>query len=142
MADPLFFKEVFDKLSVDGAIGDPNGEPAYCYLRVSSAGQADEGRSGLPRQIVHIHDVATESGYRIPWNLIFAEDHTGFDFKHRPELNRLREEYKKSERKAHTIVIESLDRLSRNADWHQGYLLDEMKEYGLQVVLVLWDLRG
>ncbi len=30
--------------------------------------------------------------------------------------------------------IEYLDRLSRNVDWHQGFLLDEMKEYHLQVV--------
>lgn len=32
------------------------------------------------------------------------------------------------------VVLEHLDRLSRNADWHQGYLLDEMRQYGLQAV--------
>ncbi len=30
--------------------------------------------------------------------------------------------------------MEYLDRLSRNADWHQGFLLDEMKHNGLSVV--------
>ena len=132
--DQSFFREVFDELSVAGAIGNPQGELAYCYVRVSSAGQADEGRSGLPRQIVHIHDVATESGYKIPWELVFADDHTGFEFKQRPALSRLRDEVKRTNRRAHAIVIESLDRLSRNADWHQGYLLEEMTECGLKVV--------
>jgi hypothetical protein len=34
------------------------------------------------------------------------------------------------------LLMEELDRLSRNADWHQGYLLDEMKKHG--VVPVFW----
>src|SRR5258708_39209155 len=30
--------------------------------------------------------------------------------------------------------MEFLDRLSRNADWHQGFLLDEMKKHGIEPV--------
>ena len=134
MAIAEFFKEVFDGLATNGVIGDPSGETTYCYLRVSSAGQAEEGRSGLPRQIMHVHQAAEQNGLKIPWELVFADDHTGFEFRDRPELMKLRQEYKSSNRRAHAIVMEYLDRLSRNADWHQGFLLEEMREYGLKVI--------
>ncbi len=134
MANPEFFKDVFDALATDGFVGDPTGKLAYCYLRVSSAGQADEGRSGLPRQILHVHEAAAMQGLKIPWELVFADDHTGFEFKDRPELSRLRSEYKRTQRQAHAVVMEYLDRLSRNADWHQGFLLEEIRQYGLEVV--------
>ena len=29
------------------------------------------------------------------------------------------------------IVMEYLDRLSRNAQWHQGFILEEMKQFGV-----------
>ncbi len=134
MANPQFFKTEFDRLAVDGHMGDPNGRPGYCYMRVSSSGQADEGRSGLPRQIQRIHEVAAKSGIRIPWELVFADDHTGFEFRDRPELNRLRLAYKQRDRQADVVVMEYLDRLSRNADWHQGFLLDEMQEYDVEAL--------
>ncbi len=134
MAKLDFFKEAFDQLAVDGFIGDPNGEPGYAYLRVSSAGQAEEGRSGLPRQILHCHEIAEQRKLKIPWDLVFADDHSGFEFQERPELSRLRDEYKGPNRRANAIVMEYLDRLSRNADWHQGFLLDEMKQFRLRTV--------
>lgn len=134
MVAPSFFKEVFDQLAIDGFIGEPKGKLAYCYLRVSSTAQAEEGRSGLPRQIMHVHEAAARNALKIPWELVFADDHTGFEFQGRPELSRLRQEMKIPTRAAHAIVMENLDRLSRNADWHQGFLLEEMKEYGLGVV--------
>jgi site-specific DNA recombinase len=133
MAHNDFFKEEFDNLATENVIGDPKGEVAYGYLRVSSSEQAEEGRSGLPRQIMHIHEVAVRHHLKIPWECIFADDHTGFEFRGRPALTRLRQEFKRSNRLAHTLVIEHLDRLSRNADWHQGFLLDEMQEYHLSV---------
>lgn len=129
-----FFKSAFDALSVNDALGHPNGEIAYGYLRVSSSGQAEEGRSGLPRQVAHLHEIAAKSRLKIPWEYIFADDDSGFDFVHRPDLSRLRQEYRNPERRAHAVVVEHLDRLSRNADWHQGFLLDEMKQFGLKVV--------
>ena len=134
MADLTLFREAFDKLAHNGAIGDPNGTLSYGYLRVSSNGQAEEGRSGLPRQIENCHEAALRVGLKIPWELIFADDDSGFQFKKRPALSTLREEFMSKMRRADHIVIESLDRLSRHADWHQGFLLDEMKEWGLTVV--------
>ena len=134
MPAPKFFKTEFDALAINDAIGYPNGELAYGYLRVSSAGQADEGRSGLPRQIMHVHEAALKNGLRISWDCLFADDDSGFVFADREELSRLRNEYKSSKRKANAIVMEHLDRLSRNADWHQGYLLDEMKQFGIRAI--------
>ena len=58
MPNSDFFRPEFDKLATDGCIGDPTGEIAYAYIRVSGEEQADEGRSGLPRQIAHIHEAA------------------------------------------------------------------------------------
>lgn len=127
------FKAAFDELATHGYLGDPNGQLAYAYMRVSSDEQADEGRSGLPRQMLHIHDIALERKLKISWDMVFADDYTGFEFERRPELSRLRREYKSNNRCAH-VVMEHLDRLSRNADWHQGFLLDEMKRYGLEPI--------
>lgn len=134
MPKPKFFKTEFDALAVNDAIGHPNGELAYGYLRVSSSGQAEEGRSGLPRQLLHVHETAVQHRLKIPWEYLFADDDSGFDFSERPELSRLRQEYRSGKRRAHVVVIEHLDRLSRNADWHQGYLLDEMKQFGIRTV--------
>ena len=134
MPVPKFFKAEFDALATRNAIGHPNGEPAYGYLRVSSAGQADEDRSGLPRQIMNVHEAAVKHGLKIPWEYLFADDDSGFEFANRPDLTRLRQEYKSARRRANAVVVEHLDRLSRNADWHQGFLLDEMRQYGIQAV--------
>jgi len=134
MAKPQFFKPAFDALANNGYLGDPTGQLAYAYMRVSSDEQAEEGHSGLPRQILHIHEIAREKKLKISWDLVFADDYTGFEFEHRPELSRLRREYKSGNRRAAAVVMEHLDRLSRNADWHQGFLLDEMKRNGLESV--------
>lgn len=134
MPAPKFFKTEFDALAINDALGHPNGELAYGYLRVSSSGQAEEGRSGLPRQLLHVHEAAVQHRLKIPWEYLFADDDSGFDFSDRPELSRLRQEYRSEKRRAHVVVIEHLDRLSRNADWHQGYLLDEMKQFGIRTV--------
>jgi site-specific DNA recombinase len=134
MSIPKFFKAEFDALAINDALGHPAGEPAYGYLRVSTSGQAEEGRSGLPRQLLHVHEVAVQHRLKIPWEYLFADDDTGFEFNDRPALSRLRQEYRSDQRRAHAVVIEHLDRLSRNADWHQGYLLDEMKQFGIRTI--------
>ncbi len=125
------FRTDFDALAQNNALGSSEGELAFGYLRVSSAAQADEGRSGLPRQMMHIHEVAVKNGLKIPWDYLYADDDSGFEFEDRASLSRLRKAYKSNKHQAHSVVIEDLDRLSRNADWHQGYLLDEMKQYHL-----------
>ncbi len=137
MANSAFFKQArtaFDELSVDGYIGDPQGILAYAYIRVSSEEQATDNRSGLARQVAHCHDIAKEKGYRIPWDMVFADDDSGFVFENRHSLTQLRDEIRSSGRRANVVVMEILDRLSRNADWHQGYLLDEMKRHGVEAV--------
>lgn len=134
MPNPDFFKPEFDKLANDGCIGSPTGHLAYAYIRVSGDEQADEGRSGLPRQISHIHEAAHKHGYKVPWDMVFADDYTGFSFDERPQLKQLRREIMTPQRRADAIVMEHLDRLSRNADWHQGFLLDEMKRVGITPV--------
>ncbi|MBK8027811.1 MAG: recombinase family protein [Chloroflexi bacterium] len=134
MANPQFFKPGFDDLATDGYLGDPNGRLAYAYIRVSGDDQAEDGRSGLPRQIQHIHEAARERKLRIAWDLVYADDASGFEFESRPELSKLRREFKSSSHRASAVVIEHIDRLSRNADWHQGFLIDEMKQHGISVV--------
>jgi site-specific DNA recombinase len=127
-------KEDFDQIAVKGFLGDPDGKPGMAYLRVSSTGQAEEGRSGFPRQLIHVHDKAKELGLAIPWELVFFDDHTGFEFRDRPALTTLRNLVKSFPRPADNLVIENLDRLSREATWHQGYLLEEFeKEHKLKV---------
>jgi DNA invertase Pin-like site-specific DNA recombinase len=134
VANPEFFKQAFDERATNGCIGDPNGQLAYAYLRVSDSDQAEEGRSGLPRQIAHIHEAASKEGCKIPWDFVFADDSSGFEFEERAALSELRKEYKSPQRRANIVVIEHLDRLSRQADWHQGFLLDEMKQHNIRTV--------
>lgn len=129
-----FFQKTFEQLATDGCLGTPDGDLAYCYLRVSSSGQAEEGRSGLPRQLLHIHEAALKHHLKVSWDLVFADDHSGFEFEDRPALTRLRREYSSEQRRASTLLIENLDRLSRNADWHQAFLLNEMAQVGLTTV--------
>ena len=134
MAQLEFLKPTFERLATKGVIGDPAGELAYAYLRVSSDDQADNGRSGLPRQLQHIHEVSCSKGYKVAWDFVFADDHTGLEFKDRPQLSNLRHELRSPQRRANAVVIEELDRLSRNAVWHQGFLLEEMESLGIRVI--------
>lgn len=126
-------RQAFDQLANHGVVGVPNGALAYAYIRVSSAGQADEQRSGLPRQLAHIAETAHASRLTIPFEFVYADDHTGFEFRDRPGLQALLTEIKKPKRPAHHLLIEDIDRLSRNAKWHQGYLLDIFAEHSVSV---------
>lgn len=125
-------KAEFKALSRDGYLGDPSGEDAYAYLRASSERQVEEG-SSFTRQLESIHRAAVRDGVRIPFKLIFFDDgFTGFDFEHRPALLKLRHEIHTKPRASH-LVIEDIDRLSRNADWQQGYLLEELYRSKIEV---------
>ncbi len=88
------FKPIFDQVAVNGILGDPHGIPAYGYARVSSDDQAEEGRSGLPRQLEHIHEVALKKGLCITFDCMYFDDASGFDFQNRPGLTALRNEYR------------------------------------------------
>ena len=48
MAKNNFFQAEFDRLATNGVIGDPDGLPAYCYLRVSDDSQSDEADRDFP----------------------------------------------------------------------------------------------
>lgn len=128
--NPIFRKFASSR---SGDLGNPHGELAYAYIRVSTAGQAEEGRSGLPRQIEHVHEKARQLNLRVPYKLLFADDHTGFEFQNRPDLQRLIAEASRRDRQAEHLIIENIDRLSRNAKWHQGYLLDLFERQSVSV---------
>ena len=83
-------------------IGDPMGEDAYGYLRVSSDRQM-EG-SGIPRQIENLHAAALREHLRIPWDLIYGDDESGF-FLERKGLSKLLED-SLDHRLASFVVIE------------------------------------
>ncbi|MBM3273075.1 recombinase family protein [Candidatus Kaiserbacteria bacterium] len=125
-------KAEFAKLAVNGYLGDPNGADSYAYLRASSERQVEEG-SSFPRQLESIKKAARRDKLRIPFELVFFDDgFTGFEFEHRPALLKLRHEQKTKPRAQH-VVFEDIDRLSRNADWQQGFLLEEFARHHIQV---------
>lgn len=126
-------RQEFNRLARNGVVGDPSGQPAYGYLRVSSRGQAEEGRSGLPRQLEHIAEKAAQEGLAIPWEMVFCDDHTGFRFEDRPALNRLLDEAKAGAR-AHVLVMEQPDRMSRDHAWRYGYLREQFQVRGVEFV--------
>ena len=122
----------FARHATMGYLGDPKGTDTYAYLRASSERQVEEG-SSFPRQIESLHKAAKRDRLRIPFELIHFDDgFTGFEFEHRPALLKLRHEVKSKPRANH-LVIEDIDRLSRNADWQQGFLLEEFARHHVQV---------
>lgn len=135
-----WFKEYFEASATAGVLGDPHGQLAYAYLRCSSSGQVEEGRSGLPRQLQHVTEVAVAHQLKVTWDTIFFDDHSGFEFEDRPGLSLLRQAAQQPRRPSNVLVMEYLDRLSRNAKWHQGYLLDEFARLGIKILF--WKAFG
>jgi site-specific DNA recombinase len=124
-------KTEFAKHAKDGYLGDPTGQDAYAYIRASSEKQVEEGSSFM-RQIENVHKTAQRDHLRIGFDLIYFDDgFSGFEFEHRPALLRLRHDAKTKQQAQH-LVIEDIDRLSRNADWQQGYLLEEFARLHIQ----------
>lgn len=125
-------KVEFAKYAKQGYLGDPFGEDAYAYLRASSERQVEEGTS-FSRQIQTVHIAAERHNLRIPFEFIFFDDgFTGFEFDHRPALLKLLYEVKTAPRARH-LVLEDIDRLSRNADWQQGFLLEEFSRRNIEI---------
>ena len=122
----------FRRLESSGYLGPPDGDDAYAYLRASSERQVEEG-SSFPRQLDSVQKAAVRDNLRVPFDLILFDDgFSGFEFEHRPALLKLRHEVHSEPRATH-LVVEDIDRLSRNADWQQGYLLEEFARRGVQV---------
>jgi site-specific DNA recombinase len=143
-SDKLDLRAEFNKIADGhGYLGAADGALAYAYIRVSGEQQAAEGRSGLPRQILHIHELALKGmpekdipPLKIPWDMLYADDgFSGFEFKNRPALNALLEDVSEN-KQSQFIAIEHIDRLSRQAAWHQGYLLEQIEKAGC--VPVFW----
>jgi site-specific DNA recombinase len=126
-------RKEFERLAEQGVIGDPEGTLAYAYLRVSSRGQAQEGRSGLPRQLEHVAEEARKEGLAIPWDLVYCDDHSGFSFEDRPGLNALLKEVRRKPR-AHKLVMEYPDRMSRSHEWHYGFIREQFQKSGVEYV--------
>ena len=125
-------KKEFAKYASRGYLGNPLGEDAYAYLRASSERQVEEGTS-FSRQIQTIHMTAERNNLRTPFELIFFDDgYTGFEFEHRPALLKLLYEVKSNTRASH-LILEDIDRLSRNADWQQGFLLEEFSRRNIKI---------
>lgn len=81
----------------------------------------------------HIHKKALESELSIPWEYFFFDDHSGFEFEGKPGLQELLSAVRNDAGFSH-VVIEYLDRLSRNADWHQGYLIERLQKAAQSLV--------
>jgi site-specific DNA recombinase len=147
-SDKIDLKAEFERIADgQGYLGTADGVLAYGYVRVSAEQQAEEGRTGLPRQILHLHEVAlkgvTEKDIpplKIPWDLLYADDgFSGFEFRNRPALNALLEEINDN-KQSQFVVMEHIDRLSRQATWHQGYLLEQIEKAGCTPVF--WKAYG
>lgn len=128
------FKREFDAIAgKTGYIGDPHGAPAYCYIRVSTEEQTKDGSTGLGRQIQNCNAVALQNNLKIPWELVFADGSSGLEFTNRVHLMELLTSIKNN-KVASFVVIENIDRLSRHADWQQGYLLEKFEENSVKPV--------
>jgi site-specific DNA recombinase len=81
----------------------------------------------------HVHEKSLESNLFVPWEYVFFFFFSGFEFEDRPGLQELLSAAQSDAAFSH-IVIEYLDRLSRNADWHQGYLIERFQKAGQELV--------
>lgn len=96
---------------------------AVIYVRVSTEGQADDG-GGLEFQLDNCLKFCIEKGYEVV--LVVEETYTGFKYRERKELSKIRQMIRNGE--VDVLVINTLDRLSRVQE-HFAVLFDEMKYY-------------
>lgn len=130
--EQIGLRREFDRLAINGIIGDPSGLPAFAYCRVSSDEQAEKDKSGLPRQIEFVHERASRDGYAITWNRVFADDASGYDL-HRPKIDELSKIAEQNPENAVALFIEEPIRLGGEA-FIAGYWEREFEEFGLKIV--------
>jgi hypothetical protein len=123
----------FNRLGRQAVVGNPRGKLAYGYLRVSSGGQAKEGRSGLHRQLEHIAAKAAEEGLALPWDMIYCDDHTEFRFEDRPGLKQATSD-SQGKPQGSKLIVEQTDRMSRDHAWRYGYLPEQFLDSGVEFV--------
>lgn len=104
---------------------------AFCYTRVSSVGQVDG--DGLTRQIEACRKYADSNGIKII--RIFEERGVSGTAENRAELARLMVALETNGHSAKTVLIEKLDRLSRDL-MVQERLISNLKEGGFDLVSV------
>jgi site-specific DNA recombinase len=122
----------FDRIAKDqGVLGDPLGEPAYLYCRLSDKVQAKEGKESLSRQLLFGHEKARENGHYIPLKMVYYDLWTGKEVE-RPEFYRLLADVKEDKRSA-VVYIDQTDRLSRRKAVY--YVLShDLTRYGLEPI--------
>lgn len=125
-ANLQIFQDEFNRHQQEGYIGDPNGENGYGYLRVSSDGQTNEDRYGIPRQIENLHNAALRDNVRISWEWIYGDDESGYTTD-RPALQELLETSRTNKKILH-ICFESIGRMSREWEWQQAWLLWQFED--------------
>ena len=108
-------------------------QPAYGYCRIDRLDQTEQPQN-LKRQLDAINDKALEQNIHIPAEMIFIEVSSGMGLDNRPELERMRSEYLSPNRRASIVVMEAIERLSRETSWQQGFLTVEMQRVGVTAV--------
>lgn len=111
---------------------DSNTRPAAIYIRVSSAGQEQDGTS-LDTQLERCRAYAAASGLTVEENHIYREVHTGTELWERPKLTALREAVRR--REVSTVIAYAIDRLSRDPV-HLGVIISEAEHAGAAVQFV------
>ena len=111
MAKPEFFQDAFNQLAQNGCMATRRANSPMRTCVCPPPVRRKKVAAGLPRQVLHCHEAALQKGLRSPGEIVFADDHSGFEFRDRPDLSRLREEYRLPDHRATAIVMEYLDRL-------------------------------
>ena len=102
---------------------------AAIYTRLSSSQQV-EG-SSLDTQAAACNAYAQQHGHTVTG--IYADTHTGAEYRERPALSELRSAVQAGE--IDTVLVYALDRLSRS-QLHTAVLIDEFEHHGATLDLV------
>src|SRR5687767_15124904 len=105
---------------------------AAIYVRVSSAGQEEDGTS-LVTQETGCRRFVAERGHVLDGRHVYVEVHSGSELWERPKLSALREAVRR--REVDVVVAYAIDRLSRDPV-HLGVILSEAEHAGVTVEFV------
>lgn len=109
---------------------------AAIYVRVSTAGQEEEGTS-LDSQERLCREYAAGQGWEVV--RVFQDVHTGSQWRERPGLQELRDLVRV--RAVDVVLCYALDRLSRNQT-HVAVITEEIEHYGARLELVTEDFEN
>lgn len=106
--------------------------PAFLYARVSSRGQSRTSKDGLPRQERTVREYADAHGYEIV--KVYADAMSGTT-EHRPQLQEMLYSLKNNGHGVTTVIIETLNRLSRTLITQESIIRD-FKKYNVKLISV------